>query len=420
MNLKQFILFSLLLVQLLFHQFLIAQNLEFASPESVGLSTQGLSTVTQRLQRHIDEGDIAGVVAAVARDGKIVYFESLGLMDLEQRIPMRDDAIFRQYSMTRQITATAILLLVQDGMLAIEDPLQNFLPQFSDQRVFSDASNPNLNQTRDRIGNITIGNLLTHTSGLGSRSSSIYRQENVRDRNITLEQMVNNAARVPLFADPGTEFRYGISEAILGRVVEVVSGMGLEEFMQFRLFQPLGMTDTVFWADETRRDRLATVYRPNNGQLLPHQIERIPFTLRPRLIEGSVGLLSTAMDYLRFSQMILNAGELNSRRVMEPETVELMFANAVPQQAMPLRTNGYWQGSGWSLGSFNVVLDASTYSFPVSNGTIWWDGSAGTRYFIDPSQNLLTVIMAQISPASGNGFRENFTTLVDAAITERR
>ena len=409
-----------LLSQLLFGQILHAQNLEFTSPENVGMSSAGFAAVTERLQRHIDDGDIAGVVAAVARDGKIVYYESLGMMDIEQGKPMRDDALFRQYSMSRQITAVATLLLVQDGLLSVDDTVQEYLPQFANQRVFADSSNPDLGQTRERVGHITIANLLTHTSGLGSRNESIYRQENVRDRNITLEQMVENAARVPLFADPGTEFRYGISEAILGRVVEVVSGLPLQEFMNLRLFQPLGMTDTVFWADETRRDRLAQVYRPSNGQLLPHQIERIPFTMRPRLIEGSVGLLSTTMDFLRFSQMLLNGGELNGRRVMEPETVELVYANAVPQQAMPLRTSGYWRGSGWSLGSFNVVLDASAYSFPVSNGTIWWDGSAGTRYFIDPEQNIVTVIMAQVSPARGNGFRENFTTLVDAAISERR
>lgn len=397
-----------------------AQDLGFASPESVGLSSEKLDLATQRLQQHITDGDIAGVVAAVVRDNKIVYFQSLGLRDLERRLPMTDDALFRQYSMTRQITSTAIMILAQDGRLSVNDPVQKYLPQFEDQRVFEDPANPDMSRTRERNGDMTIAHLLTHTGGLGSRSTAIYRQNNVRDRNITLGEMVDNAARVPLFSDPGTEFRYGISATILGRIVEVVSGTSLQDFLQQRLFSPLQMADTVFWAQDERAQRLATVYRPTNGQLLPYQIESIPFTMRPRLIEGGVGLLSTVMDYVRFSQMLLNDGQFNNRTVLFPETVPLIFANHVPDSVLPLNDRGYWQGSGWSLGGFNVVLDPDAYEFPVTKGTIWWDGSAGTRYFIDKQENMIVVIMAQISPASGNQFRENFKSLVDEAIIERR
>jgi len=294
------------------------------------------------------------------------------------------------------------------------------LPQFENQRVFLESANPDVTQTTQRVGDITIAHLLTHTGGLGSRSTPVYRENNVRDRNITLNEMVGNAARVPLFSQPGTEFRYGISATILGRVVEVVTGISLEDFLYQRLFLPLSMTDTVFWADPGRVDRLAAVYRLSDGQLFPHQIENIPFTMRPRLIEGGVGLLSTVMDFMHFSQMLLNGGEFNGRQVLKPETVDLMFSNAVPESVLPLNTRGYWLGSGWTLGGFNIVLDNTAYNFPVSNGTIWWDGSAGTRYFIDPQQNMVVVIMAQISPSSGNGFRENFKQLVNSAIIERR
>jgi len=396
------------------------QDLGFGSPEDVGLSRAGLDAATSRLQRHVDDGDIAGVVAAVARDNRIVYFESLGLMNIQNREPMPDNALMRQYSMTRQITSTAIMMLAEDGLLDVDDPVSRYLPQFADQRVFLNPASPSLEQTREREGEMTIAHLLTHTGGLGGRGMPVYVENNVRDRNITLPEMVDNAARVPLFSDPGTEFRYGISATILGRVVEVVSGMSFEDFLQRRLFGPLRMVDTVFWADPARVDRLATVYRPVNGALVPYQIESVPFTIRPALIEGGVGLLSTAMDFLRFSQMILNGGVLDGVRVLSEETVALLFANAVPDTILPLDSRGYWLGSGWSLGGFNVVLDNTAYSFPVSNGTIWWDGSAGTRYFIDPQQNLVIVIMAQISPASGNGFRENFSRLVDAAIVDRR
>lgn len=398
----------------------VGQDLGFAAPEEVGLSSALLDRATARLQQHIDAGDIAGVVAAVARDSRIVYFESLGQLDIESNRPMVDNALFRMYSMTRQITSAAVMMLAEQQLLNVDDKVSKYLPQFEEQRVFLDSANPDINQTRARRGDITIAQLLTHSGGLGPRSMPVYVENNVRDRNITLPEMVDNAARVPLFSDPGTEFRYGISATILGRIVEIVSGMPFEQFLQRRLFDPLQMPDTVFWADPTRVDRLATVYRPSGGQLVPYQIEEVPFTTRPRLIEGGVGLLSTVMDYLHFSQMLLNGGELDGIRVLREDTVERIFANAVPDSVLPLNTRGYWLGSGWSLGGFNVVMDSSAYDFPVSNGTIWWDGSAGTRYFIDPNQNMVVVIMAQVSLAGGNGFREEFKTLVDEAIVDRR
>ena len=400
-----------------------AQTLEFASPSSVGMSGAALERVTERLQQHIDDGEIPGVVAAVARDGKIVYFEALGMLDLERAQAMPENALFRIYSMTRQITSAAVLKLYEEGKFEFDDPIKMYLPEFEDQQVLVNPNDDGSNggwAVRDRNGDITVAHLLTHTSGLGSRSSRLYRENNVRDRNITLDQMVSNAARVPLFQDPGTQFRYGIHATILGKLVEVWSGMPFEEYLATELFQPLAMDSTLFWADGDNAQRLATVYRPTDGRLLPYQIETTPWTLRPRLIEGGVGLLSSTMDYMHFAQMVLNKGELFGNRIMSEETAELMYHNAVPDVAMPIGDRGYWLGSGWTLGGFNLVLDPSAYSFPVSEGTIWWDGSAATRFFIDPQQNMVMVIMSQVSPSSGGGFRENFKTLVDAAILERR
>ena len=396
----------------------LAQDLQRASPESVGLSSAGLGRATAALQAHIDAGDVAGVVAAVARDGKLVYFEALGQRDLQTRDPMPEDALFRLYSMTRSITSTAAMILWEEGKFQLDDPVATYLPQFADQRVFVDAGAPDMSQTRARRGDITIRHLLTHTSGIGSRSSPIYRAERVRLRSITLPQMVDNAARVPLFEDPGTRFRYGISTTMLGRLIEIWSGMPLEQFLDERVFEPLGLSDTVFWADRDRADRLATVYRRDNasGALNPHVIEEIPFTEPPTLIEGGVGLLSSTMDFLRFSQMFLNRGELGGTRVLRPETVEMMTRNHIPDSVLPLGTRGYMAGSGWGLG-FNVVLDSSAYTFPVGEGEYWWDGSAGTRFSIDPEHGIITVIMAQVSPSRGGGFREEFKQLVYDAIT---
>ncbi|MDG2249411.1 MAG: serine hydrolase [Gammaproteobacteria bacterium] len=407
------------LINLMFSNTAFAQ-LEFSTPTSVGMSIDGLNRATLRLQQHIDEGDIAGVVAAVARDGKVIYFESLGLMDIEQAKPMQDDTLFRIYSMARQVTSVAALLLYEQGKFQLDDPVSMYLPKFESQRVLFDSESTDLSQTRERTADITVRHLLTHTSGLGSRSSRLYRENSVRDRNITLDQMVDNAARIPLFHDPGTEFRYGIHATIIGKLIEVWAERPFEEFLQEELLQRLNMQGTKFWASGSDRDRLATVYRPTNGELLPYQIEAIPFTMRPRLIEGGVGLLSSVMDFVNFSQMLLDGGLFQGERLFQESTVNLMFENAVPERAMPIGSNGYWAGSGWTWGGFNLVLDPNAYSFPISEGTIWWDGSAGTRYFIDPIQNTVIVIMAQVSPSSGGGFRENFSQLIDAAITDRR
>ena len=396
------------------------QSLQTVVPENAGFSSTGLDAVTTNLQQHIDEGNIAGVVAAVARDGELVYFEALGKLNIEKQKPMPKDALFRIYSMTREITSTAVLQLYEAGKFELDDPIQKYLPEFSEQRVLIDPDGTDVSRSQTRSGDIKVAHLLTHTSGLGSRSSRLYREQQVRDKNYSLDEMITKAATVPLFQDPGTAFRYGIHATILGKLIEVWSGMPLDVYLQHNIFDPLEMNSTVFWAKGEDAKRLAELYRPIEGQLTPHRIEAVPWTSRPRLLEGGVGLLSSVGDFLRFSQMILNKGELDGHRILSKDTARLIYENAVPDQAMPIGEHGYWAGSGWTLGGFNLVMDPSAYSFPVSAGTIWWDGSAGTRYFIDPTQGIITVIMAQVSPSRGGGFREDFTRLVDAALIERR
>ena len=417
---RKFWYLTVIFLGLLCSRAVIAQLTTVVAAESAGMSSSALEAATNRLQQHIDDGDISGVVAAVSRDGEIVYFEALGYLDLENAIPMPANALFRTYSMTRQITSAAVLMLYEQGKFQFNDPIKQYLPEFEDQKVLLDPNSVDLNQARGRIGDITVAHLLTHTSGLGSRSSRLYRENNVRDKNITLDEMVSNTARVPLFHDPGTQFRYGIHATILGKLVEVWSGQSFDVFLQEHLFSPLEMDSTMFWASDADLGRLTEVYRPIDGRLRPYQIETVPYTERPRLIEGGVGLLSSVMDFMRFSQMILEGGVSNGNRILQEETVALMYENAIPDHVMPIGMTGYWQGSGWTLGGFNLVLDNTSYSFPVSNGTIWWDGSAGTRYFIDPTQGIVIVIMAQVSPSSGGGFRENFSEMVDAAISDLR
>ena len=411
---------SILLLVIAFSSSSINAQIEKFSPVEVGMSLTSLNKATQRLQEHINEGDIAGVVAAVSRDGKVVYFESLGLLDIASDKPMQKDTLFRTYSMTRQVTTIAALILYDQGKFEMNDPIQLYLPEFKDQTVLLSSDSLDISEVKPRVGDITIQHLITHTSGLGGRGSRLYRENKVRDKSISLDQMVSNAAGIPLFHNPGTEFRYGIHATILGKLIEVWSGKPLEEFLNEELFSKLGMDSTMFWASEADRDRLATVYRPVDGKLTPHEIETVPFTERPGLIEGGVGLLSSVEDYLNFSQMILDHGVFEGQRILKKATAEMIYKNAVPETAMPIGDSGYWRGSGWTWGGFNLVLDSDAYDFPVTEGTIWWDGSAGTRYFIDPTQNTIIVIMAQVSPSSGGGFRENFSHLVDASIIERR
>lgn len=394
---------------------------ETAEPAAVGLSAERLALATEALQAHVDAGDIAGVVAAVVRNGRLVYHEALGYRDIEAGSPMPFDALFRVYSMTRPITALGIVMLHDEGLLDVGDPVQRYLPQFADQPVLVDPQSADPSDTRPRVGDVTLAHLLTHTSGIGSRSSALYRSRDVHTWDQTLAQVVDNVAALPLFEDPGTRFRYGMHSEVLGRVIEEVSGMSLTDFYEQRIFGPLGMTETMFRVEAARRERLATVYRRDgDGELQPHEMETIPVTEPRALTSSGVGLVSSTMDFLRFSLLLLDDGKVDGRQVISPEAVWMMTSNGVPDALLPLQTGGYWAGSGWSLGGFAVVLDPSAYDHTVSPGEFWWDGSAGTRFWIDPHENMITIVMAQVSPAGGNGFRERFKTLVYDAIEESR
>ncbi|MBC54769.1 MAG: hypothetical protein CMQ34_13135 [Gammaproteobacteria bacterium] len=394
-----------------------AQPFTRAAPETVGLSAATLALATADLQARVDAGDIAGVVAAVVRDGQLVYAEALGMRDIAAGAEMPFDALFRTYSMTRPVTALGILMLHDEGLLDVNDSLQTYLPQFADQQVMVDAAGTNVSATRARRGDITLAQLLTHTSGLGSRNSALYRAHDVHSYDQSLAQVVDKVAALPLFEDPGTAYRYGLHAEVLGRVIEVVSGQDIETFFEQRILGPLGMSDTVFYVDPARAERLATVYRPDaSGQLQAHEMESIPVTEPRALASAGVGLVSSTMDFLRFSQLFLDNGQIAGEQLVSPAVVRMMAENAVPEALLPIGSGGYWRGSGWSLGGMAVVMDADTYSHTVNQGEFWWDGSAGTRFWIDPEQDMITIIMAQVSPAGGNGFRESFKTLVYDAI----
>jgi CubicO group peptidase (beta-lactamase class C family) len=390
-----------------------------ARPEKVGMSGAKLDKVTEALQAHVDAGDIAGAVGGVVRDGKLVYLKAVGKRDIESGAPMTTDALFRIYSMTRPIPALGILMLQDEGKLNVNDPVRKYLPKFADQRVLLDANAPNWDQTRPRQGDITLGNLSTHTAGFGGRESKIYVDHNVRSWDQSLEQVVDNMAAAPLFGDPGTKYRYSEGGDVQGRIIELQTGMKLDEFYRRRIFGPLGMTDTMFYVDPAHAGRLATTYRPVEGKLQAFEIEPIPPTQRRALI-SAVGAISSTMDMLRFGQFYLNGGKVNGRQLLSPHGIEQAETNALPASVLPISTTGYNAGSGWTLGGFNVVMNPAAYDHTVNKGEIWWDGSSATRFWIDPKENMVTVIMAALQPTDGKHFREQFKTLVYDAIDQHR
>ena len=382
-----------------------------ATPEAVGMSTERLQNATALLRQYVADRKIAGGVAAVARRGKIVYLEPFGLQNLESRAPMTERSLFRIYSMTKAVTAVAVLMLVDEDKLRLADPVSKYLPEFAQVMVQDGGTGAPRRPSRA----MTIQDLLLHTSGLNHRTSDLYRRLQVRSRAIALPQFVVNIARAPLLEDPGTRFRYSEGTTVLGRVVEVITRQRFDAFVVARILQPLGMNDTSFWVEGEARSRLTTVYqRPADGAIGPIEMEDVPFTEKPALIEGAVGLVSTAEDFVRFSQMLLSNGELNGVRLLKAETVASMTVNALPDAVLKERGGNI----GWGLGNVDVVVGPGSRGYLSAIGEYGWDGSAGTFFAVDPSKELVVILMTQNLPANPDGLRQKFKAAVLQSIVE--
>ena len=369
-------------------------------PEAAGLSRERLREATELLSRSVVERRIAGAVAAVARRGHIGYLEAVGVQEIAARTPMTARSLFRIYSMTRPVTAVAVMMLHEEGRFDLDDPVARFIPEFGKVAVLGAPGAP----TRAPARPITVRDLLLHTSGLQPRTSEIYRREQVRSRSITMAQFIANLVRVPLMEDPGTRYRYSEGTSVLGRLVEIWSGRPFEVFLEERIFKPLRMPDTMFWAGTPeQRARLTTVYNPTpEGGLTPVETETLPFTERPALIEGAVGLLSTVPDYLRFSQMLLHKGELDGVRLLRATTVETMTKNGLSDAVQ--QTKG--GAMGWGLANVEVS----------STGEYGWDGTAGTIFWVDSAKELSIVLMTASQPSNPGQIRERFKAIVQQAI----
>jgi|TARA_B110000483_G_scaffold133732_1_gene160050 CubicO group peptidase (beta-lactamase class C family) len=401
---------------LLPNQLLLAsESPSMTEPEMVGISSQRLGLLDRVLREHVERGEVAGLVAGVVRHGKLVYLEAMGWQNIELKQPMSSTSIFQIRSMSKPITAVAALQLVDEGKLALSDPVSRYIPSFKNLTVFVDPAHPDPSSTRKPSREPTIEDLLLNTAGLSHRFSGLYRNSNVRSRADNLAELADKVASVPLIGDPGEKWVYSISITVLGRVVEIVSGLGFDDYLRKEVFDPLDMPDTAFFVPQNKQDRLALAYRIPDGssgltRLPPMDV---PITVNPPLKEGAAGIVSTVPDYLRFLQALLNDGELNGHRVLEVDTVAAMTRNQIAQELMPFGINSAnpMLDRGWGYG-LAVVTDAAKSEVGVNNGEFGWSGSLGTFSWADPVTDTVAVIMLQVQPAGAFSIASKFKALV--------
>jgi CubicO group peptidase (beta-lactamase class C family) len=387
---------------LLLPTILLAGELPTAKAEDVGLSSEKLEQARAVVHKVIKDGEVAGAIILVARHGKIVFFEAQGIRDVATGKPMEKDTICRFYSMSKPVTSVAALILWEEGRFKLDDPVSKYLPEFKGVKVFTGgtADSPKLADPRREM---TVRDLMRHTAGLtyGFFSElpvdTLYLKNKILEPDASLQTMIERLGKLPLAYQPGTHFHYSVATDVLGRLVEVVSKKSLDEFLQERLFKPLDMKDTGFFVPEDRRDRLAASHGKNAvGKLIvSDDPAKSGFLKKPTLLMGGGGLVSTARDYARFCQMLLNSGQLDGQRVLKAETVRLMTSNQLPPEAMPLSIMGVQrEGVGYGLG-FSVRVAASQTE-PV--GEFGWGGAASTHFWISPKDDLFVIALQQLQP----------------------
>ncbi|MCY4183286.1 MAG: serine hydrolase [Gammaproteobacteria bacterium] len=376
------------------------RNLAMAAPEEVGMDSGRLDRLTTAMQGLVDEGRLAGAVTAVARHGKIAHFESAGYRDLEAGAPMTNDTLFRIYSMTKPITGVALMMLYEEGKFRLSDPVEMHIPELSDLQVAAgtDENGEMILEPADHP--MTVRELMAHTGGLtygifsASEVDSMYVEANLLDNGITLKEMVTRLGAIPLRQQPGSMWHYSVAVDVQGYLVEVLSGMAFDDFLDERLFQPLGMTDTDFYVPAEKVDRFAQVYTyDEEGDLFAAELFGgvNGFLEDPVFKGGGGGLVSSTMDYLKFTQMLANGGELNGVRILAPLTIDLMRRNQLPR-GLPDYVSG---ASGTVFGLDFAVVTDPVEAEAFSAGEYYWGGAAGTWFWIDPVEDLIMVGMIQ-------------------------
>ena len=385
---------------------------------SVGMSAERLDRLRPAMQAYIDDGRLAGVMTMVARQGHVVHWDTVGMRDLDAGDALEKDDIFRIFSMTKPITSTAIMTLVEDGKVALDDPLSKFVPEFGEVQVLNDAG------TRvPANGPITIQHLLTHTSGLtygffgNSPVDRIYNESGIFANAQGLDEFATGIAGLPLLAHPGEVWNYSVSTDILGRVVEVASGQSFDAFLDDRIIGPLGMADTAFQVAADKLDRFSGSYATVEGALrLTDSPVDGQYTRPPAWLSGGGGLTSTASDYIRFAQMLLNEGELEGVRILTAESVRNMRTNHLPDTLVPIAIGNYLSPAyGFGLG-FAVVVDEDASPEPDNNGVHRWAGAANTFFWIDPEEELVGMVWMQYGQFAAYEIEREFQTIVYESI----
>jgi CubicO group peptidase (beta-lactamase class C family) len=423
--------------------------LEHGTPEELGLSSSRLDRVTDWLNQQVESERLAGASAMICRNGRIGYLESAGQSDRENGKSFDASTIVRIFSMTKPITSVAAMMLYEEGRYQLDDPVAKYLPEFTDTKVWKGEGS--LENVEDQTSPMLVKHLFMHTSGLtyGFMNANVVDQEH-RDQKIefpgtaaTLEELVKRLADIPLIAQPGTQWNYSVSTDVLGRLVEVWSGLSLEAFFKERILEPLGMHDTGFSVAEGNKDRFASLYSPLSGadmsnvgkksvsesqQMKPGLKLQEPgatsrYLMPTKLFSGGGGLTGTIGDYARFCQMLLNGGELDGERLLSPITVNYMRSNQLPDNAdmaamgQPVWSETSYDGIGFGLG-FAVVIDPPKASIITSVGEHHWGGAASTFFWIDPQEDLFVVFFTQLMPSSTYPIRRELRTRVYQAIVE--
>jgi CubicO group peptidase (beta-lactamase class C family) len=400
-----------------------------AKPEDVGLSSERLARVNAWAQQLVDDGKLAGIVTMLARHGKVVHFNTCGLADIRREARMLPDTIFRFYSMTKPLTSTAIMMLYEEGRFQLDDPITRYLPCFTDMRVCVGGMRGKL-ETVPAERDITFRDLLTHTSGLtygfmeATAVDAQYRDRGVdfQTSDKTLAEVVEIAADIPLIAQPGKAWNYSIATDVLGHLVAVISGMPFDRFLRERVTGPLGMVDTAFFVPAEKIARFAANYtRGEDGKLmLIDDPQKSIFSTARAICSGGGGLVSTANDYMRFCQMMLNKGELNGVRLLGRKTVELMTANHLPGDMASMGqarfSESSYYGIGFGLG-FSVTLDPAQAQILGTPGEFAWGGAASTAFWIDPAEDMAVIMLTQLMPSSTYPIRRELRVLTYQALT---
>jgi CubicO group peptidase (beta-lactamase class C family) len=399
-------------------------------PEEIGLSSARLELIQPWIQTYLVAGKLPGATIFVARNGKVAYCKTFGLRDVEANQPMQTDTILRFYSMTKPITAVAVLMLYEEGCFQLDDPVTEFIPGFKDLRVYVSGEGDDM-ATEPLCQPMTLHHLLTHTSGLtyglGEEGPipELYQRHHTDfdDHDGPLEAVVERLAQIPLQFQPGTRWNYGVSFDVLGRVVEVVSGQPLDRFFQERIFKPLDMVDTGFAVPQDQLHRFAALYERTEEKSLSLLEAPGDSTLIDTVetFSGGGGLVSTLGDYFRFAEMMRRKGELDGVRLLGRKTVEYMTCNHLPgdlaDMGQPVFTETSYEGIGFGLG-VSVMLNPAKAKVMGSPGEYAWGGYASTAFWIDPQEDMTVIFLTQLIPSSAYQIRRQLRVLTYQALID--